>query len=121
MGREIFSLIHVDSNTEFRILASFSPCSADCALGLRLADWPGRTQLIEHGRVLYLLDGAHTEESIQVQSISENLAKIQGRFKLSEVYNDSGEKSETGKNERHKGSKTERHYWRQKNSYFVII
>ena len=76
MGREIFSLIHVDSNTEFRILASFSPCSADCALGLRLADWPGRTQLIEHGRVLYLLDGAHTEESIQV--FQKTLPKFKG-------------------------------------------
>ena len=36
------------------------------ALGLLLADWPGRNQLIQNGRINYLLDGAHTEESIKV-------------------------------------------------------
>lgn len=34
------------------------------ALGLRLADWPGRNQLVDHGRMVYFLDGAHTEESV---------------------------------------------------------
>jgi len=53
-----------DADDNIRTFKPFN-ITADCALGLRLADWPGRTQLIEHGRVLYLLDGAHTEESIQ--------------------------------------------------------
>ncbi|XP_023346153.1 folylpolyglutamate synthase, mitochondrial isoform X2 [Eurytemora carolleeae] len=38
---------------------------AEDALGLLLTDWPGRNQLIQQGRINYLLDGAHTEESIK--------------------------------------------------------
>jgi len=41
------------------------PISAESALGLRLTDWPGRSQMLDHGRVVYMLDGAHTEESIK--------------------------------------------------------
>jgi len=39
--------------------------SAETALGLRVAHWPGRSQTIDRGRVVYFLDGAHTEESIR--------------------------------------------------------
>jgi len=38
--------------------------SPESALGLRVAHWPGRSQTIDRGRVVYFLDGAHTEESI---------------------------------------------------------
>lgn len=38
--------------------------SPETALGLRVAHWPGRSQTIDRGRVVYFLDGAHTEESI---------------------------------------------------------
>ena len=47
------------------------------ALGLRLADWPGRTQMVEKGRLTYFLDGAHTEESVRACAAWFNKASKQ--------------------------------------------
>jgi len=71
--------------------------SGNMALGLRLADWPGRTQMVEKGRLQYYLDGAHTEESVRAcaswfnkaskQSISPN----EKNFKVM-IFNTSGDR-----------------------------
>lgn len=37
--------------------------TAETALALRLTHWPGRSQEVNRGSVVYFLDGAHTEES----------------------------------------------------------
>ena len=34
------------------------------AVGLRLVNWPGRSQTVQRGKKLFFLDGAHTEQSM---------------------------------------------------------
>jgi len=38
--------------------------SGEESRGLKLTNWPGRTQVVDRGDVVYFLDGAHTEESM---------------------------------------------------------
>ena len=48
------------------------------SLGLRKCYWPGRSHIIERGDVTFYLDGAHTPDSIQVDS-EDNLLQGEGR------------------------------------------
>ena len=48
------------------------------SLGLRKCYWPGRSHVIERGDVTFYLDGAHTPDSIQVDS-EDNLLQGEGR------------------------------------------
>jgi len=49
---------------DINVLQPFT-ISPQTALGLRVAHWPGRSQTIHRGSIVYFLDGAHTEESVQ--------------------------------------------------------
>ena len=56
------------------------------ALGLRLADWPGRTQMVEKGRLTYFLDGAHTEESVRACAAWFNKASKQAISQEEKIF-----------------------------------
>jgi len=47
-------------------LPCFAPCevTSSTARGLEGTVWPGRSQVVDRGSVVYFLDGAHTEESM---------------------------------------------------------
>lgn len=42
--------------------------------GIRLCEWPGRSQVLKLDSVTYFLDGAHTPKSLQVRTRLSNLA-----------------------------------------------
>jgi len=98
IGRGTYPQVCADPDAQITNLVQPFRLSANSALGLRLTDWPGRTQLIDHGQVLYMLDGAHTSESIRACrawfSIASSLAVKNPSDKIFKVmlFNISGDR-----------------------------
>jgi len=95
-GEDDSPKVATDQDHEIDAVVPFK-ITGKMALGLRITDWPGRTQILEMGRMQYFLDGAHTEESTVACASWFNKASVKAvndKHKVFKVmiFNTSGER-----------------------------
>lgn len=65
------------------------------AIGLRLCNWPGRSQTVRRGNITFYLDGAHTEQSMWAcrSWFNHLLTKNSNNSKKILIFNSTGDRS----------------------------